>query len=132
MKKKSVKIYKILILIICICIIFLNVPLCSEVTSYSVKDKFTGEVDNKLVSPVTTILSTILIVARMIGVGIAIIILTYIGAKFMLASPSERASIKQYSINYIVGAVILVGASGILTIVQQFITVALASRKCLE
>ena len=37
----------------------------------------------------------------------------------MIAAPEEKANIKQYSINYLIGAIILVGASGIMGIVKK-------------
>lgn len=84
---------------------------------------FKGTVSNELSGTKTStrqILGMILDITRMIGIGVALIILTYIGIKFMLASPSERANIKQYLMNYVIGVFILVGGVGILTAIKQF------------
>ncbi len=51
----------------------------------------------------------------------AIIILLVIGMKYMLAAPGDRAGIKKYSIKYVIGALILFGASGIVTIMKGFV-----------
>lgn len=87
--------------------------------AFDVKGNFDGTTTAN-VTPIKTTLGVVLDVVRMVGIGIALIILIMIGIKVMLASPSERANIKQYAINYLIGACILIGASGILTIIKNF------------
>ena len=80
---------------------------------------FNGNVDSNLDGTKTAtrnILGMILDATRIIGIGVAL----YIGIKFMLASPSERANIKQYCMNFVIGAFILVGGVGFLTIIKNF------------
>ena len=86
------------------------------------KGNFNADVDDMqgAVTATQEIIGTILDVVRIIGMGIALIMLTYVGIKFMLASPSERANIKQYSMNFIIGAFILICGVGLLTIVKEF------------
>ena len=116
MKRKILKIILILL--------FLVITFSNSINFATVESIFTGEMSNegatKMATATKTILGIILDAVRIIGIGIAIIILTYVGIKFMLAAPSERANIKQYSINYVIGAFILIGATGILTIVRDF------------
>ena len=38
-----------------------------------------------------------------------------------MASAGDRADIKKYAVNYIIGAIILFGTTGILGIVQNFV-----------
>ena len=64
---------------------------------------------------ITTLLGTVLTGIRIAGSGIAIIILSYVGIKYMLASASERAEIKNYMIKYVIGAIILFSATYIVT-----------------
>ncbi len=66
------------------------------------------------------IIGTILDVVRFAGMGIGLIILTVLGAKYMLSSPNERAEIKQHAVVYIVGAVVMFGASAIVGIAKSF------------
>lgn len=115
MKKK---VLKIIIVFVCLAMVFCNL----SVFASSVKDAFTGNTSHVggAVSATKKVVGMILDIIRIIGMGIAIIMLTYIGIKFMLASPSERANIKQYSINFVVGAFILIGGTGILTIIKNF------------
>lgn len=86
------------------------------------KGTFKGDVTSMDGAATATqeIIGTILDVVRISGMGIAVIMLTYIGIKFMLASPSERANIKQYAMNYVIGAFILICGIGFLTIVKNF------------
>ena len=114
-----VKMLKILIVSIFIFAIMSNIA----VMAYNVKETFNGNTSalpGSTTTAVQTVLGTVLDIARYVGVGVALIILMYIGVKFMVASPSERANIKQYSINYVIGATILIGASGFLTIIKTF------------
>ncbi len=74
---------------------------------------------------VATIMASVLQVIRLAGAGIAVIMLLIIGIKYAIASVGERADIKKYAINYVIGALILFGASGILGIVQKVINESL-------
>ena len=117
MKVHLINILKVIIIMMYLITIITN----SSLAKFNVTANFSGEVKKAgSMKPIKTILATVLDVVRMVGTGIALIMLTYIGIKIMIASPSERANIKQYAINYVVGAFILIGASGILTIVKDF------------
>lgn len=67
------------------------------------------------------VIATILDIVRTIGVAIAVIILMAVACKYIIASSGDRADIKKYAFNYIVGALILFGTSTIITIVKNFI-----------
>lgn len=64
--------------------------------------------------------ATIMTIARTVSVAIAIVMLLVIGMKYMISSPGDRADIKKHAIAYVVGAFILFGVSGILTILLTF------------
>ena len=70
---------------------------------------------------IVQIISAVLSVIRVAGGGIAVVILMVIAAKYIMASAGDRADIKKYAMNYIIGAIILFGATGILGIVQEFV-----------
>lgn len=70
---------------------------------------------------------TIISVARVVGVAIAIVMLLVIAMKYMVSSAGERADIKKHAVAYVVGAVILFGVVGILGIIENFTTTALPS-----
>lgn len=115
------KISKIIILAIYILTVF---SICTNVyAAGAISGAFNGELgaaDGK-VEPIITIISAILVVIRMAGVAIAMVILMILAAKYMIASAGDRADIKKYAISYIIGAVVLFGASGIAGILKEII-----------
>ena len=64
------------------------------------------------------IIGMIINIAQVIGTGVAMLIVLAI--QYIAASPEGKAEIKKNSTIYIVGAVILFAASGILGIVRRF------------
>lgn len=61
-------------------------------------------------------------VIRIVGTGVAIIIISYIGMKYMMAAPGERADMKKSSIQFVVGAIIVFGSANILAAIVTFAT----------
>lgn len=59
-------------------------------------------------------------VVQVIGVGVAIIMLTVLAIKYISAAPSDKAEIKKHAVIYVVGAIVLFAATGILQLVKQF------------
>ena len=82
---------------------------------------FGGSANPVGAAAVTKIISAVLTVVRTAGAAIAIIMLMTIAAKYIIASAGDRADIKKYAVNYIIGALILFGTTGILGIVQNFV-----------
>ena len=52
--------------------------------------------------------------------GVAITMLLVLAMKYMSAAPSEKADIKKHAVVYVVGAVVMFAASGLLTIIGNF------------
>lgn len=73
-------------------------------------------------SEITTAGGKILGVVQVIGVSVGIIFLIIIAAKYMIMSsnPNEKATIKEKLIPYVIGAVIMFGGTGMLTIIAHF------------
>lgn len=83
--------------------------------------KFDDKTDNSGASnAVTNIIGSIIYIARIIGAGVAIIMLIVLAIQYIAASPEGKAEIKKNSTIYIVGAIILFAASAILGIIQRF------------
>ncbi len=89
----------------------------------TIKTLATSESDSEAVTSVNTIAGSVISIAKVICAGIAIIMLTVIAMKYMMAAPSEKADIKKHAVVYVVGAVIMFAATGILQIIQNFATV---------
>lgn len=87
----------------------------AKVQSYAGKSS-----DNGAVSSAQSIAGSVVSIARVVCVGVAIIMITVLAMKYMTAAPSDRADIKKHAIPYVVGAVIMFAASGILGIIQDF------------
>lgn len=107
--------------IITLCIILI-LALFSNVFA-NVND-FTGEITGTAANAqksAVKILSSILDIIRTIGAAIAVVILMVIACKYIVASAGDRADIKKYATTYIIGALILFGASGITSIVKTFV-----------
>lgn len=64
--------------------------------------------------------ATAITVARIVCAAIALIVILVIAMKYMLSAPGDRADIKKHAVHYVIGAVILFGASGILGIIGEF------------
>ena len=50
----------------------------------------------------------------------AVVMLLALAMKYMISAPSEKADIKKSATVYIVGAIVLFGVSGILSIIENF------------
>lgn len=79
----------------------------------------TGDAENGM-SAIQLIIGAILNVIRIAGAAIAIVILLVIATKYIIASAGDRADIKKYAINYVIGALIFFGASAITTVIRDF------------
>jgi hypothetical protein len=69
---------------------------------------------------VADVVGAILYITKIIAVGVALIMLAVLAIKYMYSAPNDRATIKQHAVVYVVGAIVLFGAAGILSIIQQF------------
>lgn len=69
---------------------------------------------SEITEATTTIAGVIVSAVRIVGTGVALIMLTVIAIKYLLAAPGDRADIKKSSFQYIVGAVIVFGSAQIL------------------
>ena len=69
---------------------------------------------------INTAVGNILGILQIVGMAAAVIILIWLGIKYMSAAPSEKADIKKSMVIWIVGAVLLFAASGILSLVRSF------------
>ena len=78
--------------------------------------------NKSIIDPTKSVIATAINVIRVVGTGIALIMLSYVGIKYMSAAPSEKADFKKSATAYVVGAIILFGATNVLTIIANFAT----------
>ena len=71
-------------------------------------------------SSLNRIIGSAITIVQVVGVGVAIIMLIVLAIKYISAAPGDKADIKKHAVVYVVGAVVLFAASGILGIVKNF------------
>lgn len=121
MKKIFVKLMCIVCVILCVISITNCVVVEATSTGDIIKQNFTGNSGTEGSVAIQKILSAVLSIIRNAGVAIAVVVLMTIGAKYIVASAGDRADIKKYAINYVIGALILLGATGILSVIKTII-----------
>ena len=116
------KIAKIVVavLLISLVIVMLSNVVSAYNTSTDLSTMFEGEDESGASEAAGNIIGTIINIAQVIGMGVAIIMLVVLAIKYIAASPEGKAEIKKNATIYIVGAVILFAASGILGIIRNF------------
>lgn len=122
---------KVLIILINFILLFsLVYMMCfSSHAAFDLSATYGGDVDKvgNAVDATQTVLATILSVLRIVAAAVALVIIIVIACKYMLASAGDRADIKKYAINYVIGAFILFGATALLSIAKEFIDSAFTS-----
>lgn len=110
-------------------VVFLLITLVTVVEATGngakVTQLFKGAANPEGSKTIKNILSAVLGVVRTVGAAVAIIMLMTIAVKYIMASAGDRADIKKYAVNYVIGAIILFGTTGILGIVQNFVNSSL-------
>lgn len=108
------------IFLICIFILGLTIPsLATNNVNFDV-NAFENASGTEAGKKVETALGQVAGVVRIIGTGISIIVIVVIACKYMIASAGDRAEIKKNAIPFVVGAIVLFGASGIFEIIVDF------------
>lgn len=99
-----------------------------HVSNAAVED-FSGNIQNagEAEESIKKLISTVLDVIRTVGIAIAIVMLVQIATKYIMASAGERADIKKYAFNYVIGAIVLFGAAGITTIIKNSVIEAVGN-----
>ena len=69
---------------------------------------------------INRIVGSVLTIVQVVGCGVAVIMLIVLAIKYISAAPGDKADIKKHAVVYVVGAVVLIAASGILGIVKKF------------
>ena len=121
MKKKTIKaISLILMAILTIAVLSQGVFATDESSDSYNLNQFTGQGNNAAESSVKNVIGAIISLAQIIGTGVAIIMLIVLEIKYISAAPGDKADIKKHAVVYIVGAVVLFAATGILEIIKNF------------
>lgn len=71
-------------------------------------------------SNIPKIINTIIGLLQVAGTGISIIVVTILGIKYLMASPSEKADTKKSILPIIIGCVLLFGAVNLMSALLDF------------
>lgn len=91
----------------------------------SASGDFVGKVPKatggSLVDKTQSMAGIILGVIQAVGMSIAVIILVWLGIKYIMASPDGKAEIKKQAFGYILGSILLFGASWLVPLLKGVI-----------
>ncbi len=113
----------ILLLIISISILLpcrTNATYKNKMSSLITNQDSTWNDSSETSGKVRKVMNSAIAIIRIVGMCIAVTMLLVIAIKYMSAAPGEKADIKKASIGYVVGALVLFGAVGILGIISKF------------
>lgn len=124
MKKKLVCVATIIMFLIYFSVL-LNTIGYGVVLGWEYSDEIDADWTNtahgtSLSTATQNVVGTIINTIRIIGTGIAIIMLTYVAIKYIMAAPQEKADFKKSATAYIVGAIVLFASTNILTVIADF------------
>ena len=115
-KKKIIRVLSIALMVAMIAMCLSNVVFADMPDPKS----FDGSDKSQATNQVKNVLNAILSIAQVVGVAVAVIMLIVLAIKYISAAPGDKAEIKKHAVVYIVGAVVLFAASGILGIIKGF------------
>ena len=105
--KKLEKVLNVLVIVVMLACI------CTNVLAAINPDDIQPGTDTDADSTILAIGNTVLTIITNVGMILAIIIVAVLGVKYMMGSTEEKAEYKKSMIPYLVGAVLVFGASAI-------------------
>ena len=114
MNKKTMRVITILVTVLAVVMIGVT-SFAAEVSINSIDGK--GDVDVTQIGTVGNKIATIL---RAIGTVLLVVVLMVLGIKYMMGSAEEKAEYKKTMIPYLVGAILVFGATQIAGAVLSF------------
>ena len=118
MTKKFMKMIAIMLIALMLVAACSQIVLATDSTSLT---QFDGKNDKSgASSSAQNIIGALISIVQVIGVGVAIIMLIVLAIKYISAAPGDKAEIKKHAVVYVVGAIVLFAATGILQIIKSF------------
>ena len=114
------KIMRILSIILMAAMLVSTISTISMATSVDpgkIAGDLTGKINSEAQGQVTDIGNQIIGILTTVGVVVAVVVLLILGIKYMMGSASEKAEYKKTMIPYLVGAILIFGASAITKVV---------------
>ena len=110
------KLLNVLIVFITLMIVLSNTVYAGTDLLNMYGNGYSSDVPNKL----STGMNRGIYTAKIIAVGISVIMLIVLGIKYMTAAPGSKAEVKKHLVVYVIGASISFGAYVILSVIQEF------------
>lgn len=117
--KKTMKILTVLLMVVMIVATLSNVAFAADLDWDSITISNEGDTSGASDS-VSKMAGAIINIVQIIGMAVAVIMLIVLAIKYISAAPSDKAEIKKHAVVYVVGAIVLFAASGILEIIKNF------------
>ena len=114
MNTKSMKIATVIATIVMLVLVGANVVYGLTPSNLTANTSATGTTE------IQNFGGNIMGILNVVGVVIAVVVLMVIGIKYMMGSAEEKAEYKKTMIPYIVGAVLIFGATTIANVIFQF------------
>lgn len=115
--KKSYKFVILLIISLIIILALSNITMAAKVSIDKIKDNDT----NVEASGIKNIGSIILSGITGVGIVVSVVMVAVLGVKYMMGSAEERAEYKKSMLPYLIGAILLFGASAIANMVVSLV-----------
>ena len=71
-------------------------------------------------SGIKTAINNVIGLIQVAGTGISVVVVTMLGIKYLLASPSEKADVKKQIAPILIGCVLLFGAVNLVAVIADF------------
>lgn len=114
--KKTIKIMSIVLIAIMLVASISSVALADTVTDV-LNDMTNKNTSTNTTDGLTSLGGNIVAIVQVVGIVIAVIVILVIGIKYLVASPEGKAEYKKTMIPYLVGAILIFGASAITKVV---------------
>ncbi len=119
MNRKVIKVVSVLLMMVMVAIM-LSTSVFATWDDIDI-NQFNSVKDNSTASGTfTQVIGSIITLVQVVGMGVAIIMLVVMAIKYISAAPSEKAELKKGITIYVVGAIVLFAASGILQVIKNF------------
>ena len=114
--KKTMKIVRIMMMVLILIATVSTVCNAAGINPGEIAGSLTGT-QSAAQGDVTKIGNQIIGIITTVGVVVAVIVLLILGIKYMMGSASEKAEYKKTMIPYLIGAILIFGASAITKVV---------------
>lgn len=122
MNRKVIKVVSVLLMVLMVATM-LSTSVFASTEDFTNLNQFSGKSkDTNTAGVFQGFIATLINLVQVVGMGVAIIMLVVMAIKYISAAPNEKAELKKSATIYIVGAIVLFAASGILQVVKNFAT----------